>query len=106
MKVKVKLSIAQYWELLNYLQKSTFFGLTELQILNIRLFITSGLKKLIDLNALYPYNKSKIKIFSIDINQYIAITNILMLERDLLCPYMLATYLIIIDQHRTLISLM
>lgn len=105
MKVKCKISIQQFWALLNYLQNNNFDGLTELQILNIRLFITSGLKKLIDLNNLYPYNKSKVKIFSIDINQYTAIMAQLTNDCKNLEPYILCTFVMLQQQNKQLLHL-
>lgn len=105
MKVKFKLSIEQYFQLLTYLQNSVFTGLTELQVLNIREFLRNGLKKLIDLNSANPYNKSKVKSFSIDINQYSAILSQLTNERNKLDPFMLTVFITLQDQNKQLLHL-
>ena len=105
MKVKFKLSIEQYYHLLNYLQNSVFTGLTELQILNIRTFIKTGLKKLIDLQSVYSFNHKKIKTFSVDINQYTAIIADLSNEMQNLHPYILAIFTTLQNQNKQLLHL-
>lgn len=105
MKVKFKISIEQYFQLLTYLQNSVFRGLTELQILNIREFLRNGLKKLIDLNSSNPYNRTKVKSFSIDVNQYSAILALLTNERNILDPYMLTVFITLQEQNKQLLNL-
>jgi hypothetical protein len=105
MKVKFKISIEQFFYLLNHLQNGVFTGLTELQILNIRTFIKNGLKKLIDLQSAHPFNNSKVKSFSIDVNQYSAIMAHLTNERNTLDPFMLTVWLTLQAQNKQLIHL-
>ena len=105
MKVKFKISIEQYFYLLNHLQNNVFTGLTELQILNIRTFIKNGLKKLIDLQSLHPFTRYKIKSFSIDVNQYTAIMSLLTNERNILDSYMLVIFITLQDQNKQLLHL-
>ena len=105
MKVKFKLSIEQFYQLLKYLQNSVFDGLTELQILNLRIFIKNGFKKLIDLEAASPYDFTKIKIFNIDINQYTAIMAQLTNERRNFDPYTLSIFITLQNQNKQLLHL-
>ncbi len=104
MKVKFKLSINQFYELLKHLQNSVFDGLTELQILNIRIFVKNGFKKIIDLEAT-TYDLTKIKSFSIDINQYTAIMAHLGNERNKIDPYMLTVFITLQNQNKQLLHL-
>lgn len=104
MKVKFKLSINQFYELLKHLQNSVFDGLTELQILNIRIFVKNGFKKIIDLEAT-TYDLTKIKSFSIDINQYTAIMAHLGNERNNIDPYMLTVFITLQNQNKQLLHL-
>lgn len=105
MKVKFKISIEQFFYLLNHLQNGVFTGLSELQILNIRTFIKNGLKKLIDLQSANPFNNLKVKSFSIDINQYTAIIAHLTNDRNNLDPFMLVVFITLQEQNKQLLHL-
>lgn len=107
MKVKFKLTVDQFQYLLKYFQNCYFdaFTVTELQILNVRIFVKFGLKKLIDLRMNSPYNTNRLVNYSIDVNQYCAIMSILKNEIEFLDSYMLAIYLTIENQNRELLKL-
>lgn len=105
MKVKIKLCVEELAELLAYIQRSTFENISELQLLNIRLFMKYAVKKLVDLTNELQYNKTKLKTFSIDINQYTAIMALLTNERNKLDPYMLTVFITLQDQNKQLLHL-
>lgn len=104
MKVKFKLTVEQFSFLLQFVQKSNYTDLNELQILNIRLFLPFGLKKLIDLQP-QIFNSTKVKSFSIEVNQYIAIMALLTNERHTLDPYTLSIFLMLQNQNKSLLNL-
>ena len=107
MKVKFKLTVDQFQHLLYYFQNHYFdgFTVTELQILNIRMFVKFAFKKVIDLKIDKPYNTIKQTNFSIDINQYCAIMSILKNELKDLDPFMLAIYITLENQNKQLLNL-
>jgi hypothetical protein len=105
MKVKIKLCIEELAELLAYIQRSTFENITELQILNIRLFMKFAIKKLVDLTSEIQYNKTRLKVFSIDVNQYTALMALLTNERNNLDPYMLTVFITLQEQNKQLLHL-
>ena len=105
MKVKIKLCIEELTELLAYIQRSTFENISELQVLNIRLFMKYAIKKLIDLTSELQYNKTRLKTFSIDVNQYTAIMALLTNERNKLDPYMLTVFIALQEQNKQLLHL-
>lgn len=107
MKVKFKLTVEQFQFLLYYFQNCYFdgFTVTELQILNVRIFVKYGLKKLIDLKMDKPYNTHKQFTFSIDVNQYCSIMSILTNERKDLDPYLLAVFCTLQNQNKELLRL-
>jgi len=104
MKVTVKLTVAEFQSLLSYVQKSTYENINELQILNIRLFLSWGLKKLIDFKNTFGYSV-QIKKISLEVNQYTAVMALLTNERNNLDPYMLAIFLTIQNQTKSLLKL-
>lgn len=103
MKVKIKLTVEQFSFLLQFVQKSNYTDLNELQILNIRLFLPFALKKLIDLQA--QFLNSKQKSFSIELNQYTAVMALLTNERQNLDPFTLAIFLTLQNQNKSLLNL-
>jgi len=105
MKVKIKITVEQFQNLVNWIQRSTYNGLNDLSILNIRLFVGIGLKKIIDLRSEQFYQPQKIKTFSIEINQYTAIMACLTNERNFLDPYTLSIYLTLQNQNKQLLTL-
>lgn len=106
MKVKVKLSIGQFAALIAFVKDSTYEGLDELQILNIRIFIPFALKKLIDCKASeYATSFNKQKSYNIDVNQYTAIMALLTIERNNLDPYNLAIFITLQNQNKNLLNL-
>jgi hypothetical protein len=105
MKVKLKLCVEEFSELLSFIQNSTFQNITELQLLNIRLFLKYGVKKLIDLTSEDQYNKYKLKSFSIEINQYTSLMALLNEERNNFDPYMLTVYITLQNQNKQLLHL-
>lgn len=104
MKVKVKITVDQFQYLLSYIQGAVNFDTDKLRVLNIRLFIKYGFKKMIDLKS-EPYNTAKPKTFSVEINQYISLMSFLTNERNNLEPYTLAIYLTLQNQNKSLLSL-
>jgi hypothetical protein len=105
MKVKIKITLDQFKNILLYLENSNYQGLSELQVLNIRAFIKIGLKKLIDIRDEFLYNPEKVKTFSVEINQYSSIMALLTNERNKLCPYTLSTFITLQNQNRSILNL-
>jgi hypothetical protein len=105
MKVKIKLTVEQFSFLLQYVQKSNYTELNELQILNIRLFLPFALKKLIDCKPEFGFNTIKVKSFSIELNQYTAIMALLTNERHTLDPYTLSIFITLQNQNKNLLHL-
>lgn len=105
MKVKFKLTVEQFSFLLQFVQKCNYTDLNELQILNIRLFLPFGLKKLIDLQPQF-LNSTKLKSFSIEVNQYAAIMALLTNERNTLDPFTLSIFLTLQNQNKSLLNLL
>ena len=104
MKVKIKLTVEQFAVLLGFVQKSNYTDLNELQILNIRLFLPFGLKKLIDFQPQFIHSL-KLKSFSIEVNQYTAIMALLTNERNNLDPYTLSIFITLQNQNKQLLHL-
>jgi hypothetical protein len=104
MKVKIKLTVEQFSMLIGYIKSSDYRGLNELQILNIRLFLPFALKKLIDLQPQF-FHSTKLKSFSIEVNQYTAVMSILTNERNILDPYTLSIFLTLQNQNKQLLHL-
>lgn len=92
MKVKIKLSVEQFKYLVWYIEKMRVEYSDEMQIINARLFIATGFKKLIDLQSVLRFSPNKIKTFAIEINQFYAILDIMAAYYDKLDSYMLAIY--------------
>ncbi|MEO5350748.1 MAG: hypothetical protein H7836_14055 [Magnetococcus sp. YQC-3] len=108
MKVKFKLSIEQFKQLLNYIHAAVNDSIThfdELQLLNLRAFLASGFKKLIDLQSALMFAPLKQKTFSFDVNQVHIVLSLLHRKRDLLDPYMLTVYNDLTAQNKTFFTL-
>ena len=105
MKIKIKLTIVQFSELINFINISNYENLSELQVLNIRLFLSFALKKLIDCKPDFGMNYSKLKSFSIEVNQYAAVMYLLTEERNELDPYMLSLFITLQNQNRHVFNL-
>ena len=104
MKIKFKLSNEQFFYLVAYIQNSTYSGLDELAIFNLRLFVPIGLKKIIDIKC-DTKPADKIKTFNAEVNQYTAILRLLMNERNFLDSYTLSIFLTLQNQNKSLLSL-
>jgi hypothetical protein len=106
MKVKIKLTVGQFAALIAFVKDATYEGLDELQVLNIRLFLPFGLKKLIDCKpSEYATSFNKTKSFSIELNQYTAIMALLTRERNNVDPYTLAIFITLQNQNKNLLNL-
>lgn len=103
MKVKFKITVEEFSYLLKSVYESTYTGLSELQVLNLRLFRSFALKKLVDLERYF--NSEDIKAFSIDINQYAAVMALLIKKRNDLDPFMLQLFIKLQNQNKPLLNL-
>jgi hypothetical protein len=103
MKVKIKLSIEEFKQLLNYLHNAcndAIIHFNEIELINLRVFLANGFKKLIDLQTCATFAPMKQKIFNFDVNQIYIVINYLHRKRDLLDSYMLAVYNTLIMQNK------
>lgn len=106
MKVKVKLSVDQFKYLVQYIERSVkYFEIGELTAINIRLFVSAGFKKLIDLQTDLLFNPYKVKTFAIEINQYVAIIDTLANDRDKMDSYTLSIYTTLQSQNKHVLGL-
>lgn len=109
MKVKLKLTVNQFRNLCNFVLWSNVYltqtGVTELQILNIQIFLKLAAKKLIDVDNIDIYQPKKIRTFSVEVNQYTAIMALLEHERNELDPLTLATFITLQNQNKQLLHL-
>jgi hypothetical protein len=64
-----------------------------------------AIKKLVDLTSEIQYNKTRLKVFSIDVNQYTALMALLTNERNNLDPYMLTVFITLQEQNKQLLHL-
>jgi hypothetical protein len=104
MKVKIKLSIEQFKFLLKYIDAAIYqkiLFLNELQLLNLRAFLTSGFKKLIDLNTALMFTPAKVKTFTIEINQFHAVLTVLQHQFEFLDSYTLSIFEDLKRQNKT-----
>lgn len=104
MKVKFKVTVEQFSFILRFVYSSTYTDITELQILNIRIFKSFAMKKLIDWEK--DFYLKKPKTISIDINQYTAVMALLMKEQNNLDPLMLSIFISLQNQNRPLLNLL
>lgn len=102
MKVKVKLTAEQFMFLVHYIKGSTYEHLTELQQLNIHLFISYGLKKIVDFTVFT--NRDKPKTFSIEVNQYACVMGYLKRYFNYLDPFTLSLYITLENQNKPLLN--
>ena len=109
MKVKIKLTVNQFRTLVNWVLWSNVYitqtGVTELQILNIQIFLKLAAKKLIDVGNIDIYNPTKLRVFSVDVNQYTSIMALLEHERNELDPLTLAIFITLQNQNKQLLHL-
>lgn len=108
MKVKIKLTIEQFKFLLNYINGAVYDRIVffnEIELLNLRAFLGTGYKKLIDLQSALTLTPNKVKTFNFDINQFYIVLSLLTKERDFLDAYTLATFEDLKRQNKTFFTI-
>lgn len=108
MKVKIKLSIEQFKYLLKYIdacvyKKILFFN--EIDLINLRAFLSTGYKRLIDLQSAAIFTPDKVKTFNIEINQFNIVMNVLTKQREFLDAFNLATFETLRAQNKSLFTI-
>lgn len=90
MKQKIRLTVEQFFYLTKYINNKIYNDtflidcfLSQIEILNLKLFLKTSLKQCIDLQLLIKINPTKLKTFSIEFNQLHCIYELMGLDDDL-----------------------